>query len=226
MTGRWGFYLYNGFPESGKTWKARDRATERARETGAPILVIMRERDDDNFKDIPEARSIEEACRRVWEEGQHTRIKAETPLEVNQLCGVARDQRNVILIIDGLWDCLKGQFPQPNVNELVRAGRHYDVDLHGTSQVLGDFAKVAKSCALEVYQFLETDGDDLLQLEKRFGFKPEEVRALPKRKFLFWSRTELWAKNAASQKKNLAENLKKSKTPPPAGPPPKSSRKP
>jgi hypothetical protein len=219
MSGRWGFYLYNGFPESGKTWKARERATQRSRETGAPVLVIMRERDDDNFKDIPEAASIEEACRRIWEEGKHTRIKAETPLEVNQLCGVARDQQNVILIIDGIWDCLKGQFPQPNVNELVRAGRHYNVDLHGTSQVLGDFAKVAKSCALEVYQFLETDGDDLLQLQKRFGFEPAQVRALPRRKFLFWSRTEIY-------EKNLAISRKKIKTPPPAGTPPKSAPKP
>jgi hypothetical protein len=215
--GRWGFYLYNGFPESGKTWKARARAQERARETGAPLLVIMRERDDDNFKDLHEAKSIEEACRRVWTEGLHTRFKAASPVEVNQLCGVALDQRFAVLVVDGIWDCLKAPSVQPNVNEIVRAGRHYDLDLHGTSQVLGDFAKVAKSCALEVYQFLETDADDLLQLQKRFGFDPDLVRSLPQRQSLFWSRTEIW-------KRNLALQRKKSKTPPPAAPPPKSSK--
>jgi hypothetical protein len=176
----------------------------------------MRERDDDNFGDLPEAATLGETCLRVWQEKQPTRFKASTSDEIDQLCGVALEEKNTVLIIDGIWDCLKPPVPKKNVQEIVRAGRHYNLDLHGTSQGLGDFAKVAKSCALEVYQFLETDADDLAQLEKRFGMNPEEVKSLPARSYVFWSRAMIWKQNLALQRKKL-------KTPPPA-PPSRKSR--
>ena len=223
MTANVGFYSFAGFPDSGKTWKAYERAKERVQATGATLLVIQREKDDKAFRDLTAAADLEETCRRVWERGEHTKFRARTPEEVNQLSGVALDEApragGTVVLIDGIWDCLKAPNVQPNVDEIVRSGRHYKIDCLGTSQLVRDFALVARSCALEHYQFLETDDDALKELKKRFGFEPEEVRSLPRHEYLIWTRAAVWRANA---RKKMATKRKKSPDPPPAPPPPKS----
>lgn len=183
-----GVTLYVGIRQCGKTTKAKENIGRTVEETGWPVLTLNAT-GADNLNYYRHVETCLEAARSIWDERRHAaiipragRLTADNPAvdEVRLLMGAATNKqagRAVILLDEfGFW--ARGNHVPEEIMNALRTPTHTSLDIHLTTQHLGDLNPAVFQC-VSVAHIFRVSGDSAKdRVRKIFGLDPEKVSAL------------------------------------------------
>lgn len=179
-----GIYWYCGYTGVSKTrsavfdaWSARDRRE-------CPIVVIDGGRVW-NFEDYEHAPDVRTLTHRVWtDRAKAVAISPEDEIEVDQIFGLARRLKNVVLLCDEAADWIDENQVPKRIRKAMRQWRHGGLLMIFTTQRIQDINPKAMAVHKEIriFRIVESAGHD--RLWERWKIKAEEVLGLPDEHFI------------------------------------------
>jgi len=180
--------IYVGIRQCGKTTKAQENVSESVRLTGWPVLTI----DATGAKNLRHLRHVDscaEAVRSIWTDRVHAAIiprpgrlgpKTEAVDEVRFLMSVAAHDKAgyAIILFDefGFW--ARGNTIAGEILNVLRTPTHTNLDLHLTTQYLGDLNPKVFQCITDAHVFRVNGEYGLKRVRTEFSLDPAKVSAL------------------------------------------------
>ena len=179
-----GIYWYCGYTGVSKTrsavvdgWAARDRRD-------CPLVVVDGGRVW-NFQDYEHTPDVRTLTHRVWtDRAKSVAISPEDEIEVDQLFGLARRLKDVVLLVDEAADWIDENGVPKRIRRTLRQWRHGRLLIIFTTQRLQDINPKAMAVHKEIriFRIVESAGHD--RLWERWKIKAEEVLTLPDEKYI------------------------------------------
>ncbi|HYF22605.1 MAG TPA: ATP-binding protein [Caulobacteraceae bacterium] len=171
-------YLVLGCPGSGKTTRARALAAEMTA-VGAALIVVDTGRVE-AFDDMYHARSLDELIDVVWEDGDDIAFTPKDGEEFDRLCGAIYGGRNVVLLVDELYNVVPSVRSIPeNFQRCLRERRRVLAGAVVTSQLYRDCGRAMKGLVTHILVGRMTAPEDQADLKADYGLEPERVGQLP-----------------------------------------------
>jgi len=180
--------LYVGIRQCGKTTLATDHVEKSIDLTGWPCLTIDAT-GANNLRHLRHCDSVLEVVRAVWDDRVHAAIiprpgrlgsKSEAVDEVRLLMRVAALKGNghAVILFDefGFW--ARGNTIAGEILNALRTPTHTNLDIHLTTQYLGDLNPKVFQCVTEAHVFRVNGEYALKRVRTEFSMDPARVSAL------------------------------------------------
>ncbi len=179
-----GIYWYCGYTG---VWKTRSAAADawEARERRACSIIAIDGGSVWNFESYEHAPDVATLTRRVWTDRVTSiAITPEDEVEVEQIFGLARRLKDVIILLDEAADWMDENGVPKRIRRTLRQWRHGRLLLIFTTQRIQDISPKAMAVHKEIriFRIVESAGHD--RLWERWRIKPEEVLHLPDGKYI------------------------------------------